>query len=246
MSLSQRIRSDIETGILSGDWKPGDRIPFEHELMQRYSCARMTVSKALTLLQEAGLIERRRRAGSFVRRPATQQAVLSIPDIRAEIIGAGKHYTCEIVQRFKRRAQPDDLRRLGDGRVRDVLHLICLHRADALPHAYEDRLIVLDAVPDAEHEKFDIEPPGTWLLNHVPWQEAEHRIEAIAADAGVAQLLDVPPHAPCLAVERKTWSAGAILTSVRQIFPGDRQTLVARFTPSAGGGDRGDFASGQS
>ena len=55
--------------ILSGEWPPGHRIPFEHELTARYRCSRMTVSKALGDLVAAGLIERRRRAGSFVRRP---------------------------------------------------------------------------------------------------------------------------------------------------------------------------------
>ena len=46
--------------ILSGEWPPGHRIPFEHELTARYGCSRMTVSKALGELVEAGLIERRR------------------------------------------------------------------------------------------------------------------------------------------------------------------------------------------
>jgi GntR family transcriptional regulator, histidine utilization repressor len=75
-SLGARIRHDIEQHILTGNWPPGYRIPFEHELMAEYDCARMTVSKALVALAESGMIERRRRAGSFVRRPQNQSAVL--------------------------------------------------------------------------------------------------------------------------------------------------------------------------
>ncbi len=45
--LHRRIRSDIAERILSGEWPPGFRIPFEHELMADYDCSRMTVSKAL-------------------------------------------------------------------------------------------------------------------------------------------------------------------------------------------------------
>jgi GntR family histidine utilization transcriptional repressor len=41
----------------------------------------MTVNKALSQLAKAGLIERRRRSGSFVRRPRSQAAVLEIHDI---------------------------------------------------------------------------------------------------------------------------------------------------------------------
>ena len=48
--LHQRIRDDIEARIMSGDWPPGHRIPFEHELMAEYGCSRMTVNKVLSTL----------------------------------------------------------------------------------------------------------------------------------------------------------------------------------------------------
>ncbi len=61
-TLYKQIRLDIERRILTGEWPPGHRIPFEHELMARYRCSRMTVSKALSELAQADLIERRRKA----------------------------------------------------------------------------------------------------------------------------------------------------------------------------------------
>ena len=48
--LLHRIRADLESEIRSGRFKPGDRIPFEHELMKLYGCSRMTVNKVLTEL----------------------------------------------------------------------------------------------------------------------------------------------------------------------------------------------------
>ena len=60
-ALYQRIRSDIEANIMSGDWPPGHRVPFEHELMETYSCSRMTVNKVLSALADAGLVVRRRQ-----------------------------------------------------------------------------------------------------------------------------------------------------------------------------------------
>ena len=96
ISLHQQILADIESRILSGEWPPGHRIPFEHELTARYKCSRMTVSKALTQLAGAGLIERRRKAGSFVTRPHSQSAVLEIQDVRAEIAALGLPYRYEI------------------------------------------------------------------------------------------------------------------------------------------------------
>jgi GntR family histidine utilization transcriptional repressor len=46
--LERRIRADLEERIRSGAWPPGHRIPTEAELMARYGCARMTVSKSPT------------------------------------------------------------------------------------------------------------------------------------------------------------------------------------------------------
>mgnify|MGYP002714813616 FL=1 len=46
-TLYKRIRLDIETRILTGEWPPGHRIPFEHQLMARYRCSRMTVNKEI-------------------------------------------------------------------------------------------------------------------------------------------------------------------------------------------------------
>ena len=81
--LHRRIRSDIAERILSGEWPPGFRIPFEHELMADYDCSRMTVSKALAPLAERGMIVRRKRFGSFVARPRIHSVLLDIPASRA-------------------------------------------------------------------------------------------------------------------------------------------------------------------
>src|SRR5207245_11624500 len=74
-TLYKQIRLDIERRILTGEWPPGHRIPFEHDLMARYGCSRMTVSKALAELAQADLIEPRRRAAKFVPRPQLLAAV---------------------------------------------------------------------------------------------------------------------------------------------------------------------------
>ena len=63
LPLPNRLdQTTIEAAILSGELQPGARLPVEHELMERYGCARMTVSKALQSLAAAGLVERRKRA----------------------------------------------------------------------------------------------------------------------------------------------------------------------------------------
>jgi GntR family histidine utilization transcriptional repressor len=215
--LHQRIRADIERRITTGAWSPGHRIPFEHELMKRYGCSRMTVNKAIASLAAAGLVERRRRAGSFVAPPKAHAAVLEIPDIQADITARGEKYELKLLAR--RRRKPE------------LLALRCLHLANGRPFALEDRLISLAAVPEAAHVDFSVEPPGTWLLGHVPWTQAEHRISAINADSQTARVLKLAVNAACLALERRTWRGDRHITHVRQVFPGTAYDLVARFAP---------------
>lgn len=228
-TLNTRIRTDIERRIMSGEWPPGHRIPFEHELMAHYGCSRMTVSKALSELVQANLIERRKRAGTYVRRPQMLSAVLEITDIRAEITALGRSYGYHVVSRRRRKATKADCQRLGVSRAVEVVAISCLHAADGMPFAAEDRLINLDAVPEAVGADFGNEPPGTWLLAHVPWTDAEHRIGAIVADAAQARSLAIASGAPCLVIERRTWRGPRTLTAVRLVYPGEAHQLVARF-----------------
>ena len=231
--LYQAIRVDIESQIMSGELRPGDRIPFEHELMARYDCSRMTVNKALSALATAGLISRQRRRGSFVTRPRIHIAALHIPDIREEIEKRGHVYALELVNQSILGAESEDgaIMRLPPHGC--LLSLRCVHLADGKPYAVEDRLINLTAVPSARDADFSTVPPGTWLLAHVPWTEAEHRITA--AEAGeVAPLLDVEAAKPCLVLERWTWRESESITYVRLVFHGDNFDLTARFMSQTG------------
>ena len=230
-SLHQRIGRDVEAKIRSGAWPPGFRIPFEHELTAQYGCARGTVNKAVSALVATGLIERRRRAGSFVARPRVQSAVLEIPDIQAEIIRRGQVYGHDLLARRVRKAHTGDPAEAALGVAGMVLDLHSRHLADARPFAVERRVISLTAAPEAAEVDFAATPPGTWLLKHIAWTEAEHRIGAVNPDAATARLLRLKVCDACLAVRRWTWRLGQGVTYVRQIFPGDAYDLIARFTP---------------
>lgn len=234
-TLNQRIRSDIEERILSGEWPPGHRIPFEHELMQQYDCSRMTVNKVLTTLAENGLIERRRRAGSFVARRSPEQefVTLEIPDIGLALGSRQRRYAYRLLSNAARRADPaiyNEVALAGDG---ELIAIDGVHLADERPVGVEHRLLNAASVPEALTMDFTSVPPGTWLLNEVSWTRGEYRISAEGASAADAALMECAPGTPCLVIERRTWRGDAPITWARQIFLSDQHELVARFT--AGG-----------
>lgn len=232
LKLNQRIRRDIEGKILSGKWPPGYRIPKEYELMEQYDCSRMTVNKVLSAIAATGLIERRRRAGTFVASSFVQSAVLEIRDVKAEILARGENYGYEMLSRTVRRASAADRVQLDIPAGQKILATQGRHFANDRPFTLEERIINLTTVPDAAERDFSDLSPGTWLLEHIPWTEAEHYISAMNADATTALLLGVPVNTACIVIERKTWRAGQTVTFVRLTFPGAHYHLFAHFTPA--------------
>ena len=206
----------------------------EYELMEIYSCSRMTVNKVLSGLASAGLLERRKRAGTFVAHSHSQTAVMEIRDIKAEILGRGYKYHYDVLSRSVRRATASDVARIDVDRGARLLAIAARHMASGTPFAIEDRLIDLSIVPDAEKADFATIAPGKWLLDKVPWTEAEHLISAINAESAMATLLLVPIGQACLVMDRKTWRGKKAVTGVRFTFPGTQHRFFAQFRPSAG------------
>lgn len=228
MKIAERIGGEIEARIASGEWQPGHRIPFEHELVTHYGCARATVGKALTALVRAGLLERRRKAGTFVAYPHVQSAVLDIPDIGKAIAERTGSYRFDLLRSGLYRDDGFS----GNFEIGTSLrHVTGIHQGQNGPFAFEDRLISLDCVPEAQDADFTRQSPSVWLLQSVPWTQARHRISAVGASANVADHLAIPRHTPCLLVERWTWRTGEPVTYVCQTFRGDQFDLVATFTP---------------
>lgn len=225
------IQRDLQAKIASGLWGPGSRVPAEHELQAQYGCSRMTVNKALSTLAKAGLVVRKRRSGSFVASPKSQQTILNIHDIKAEILGKGKSYRFEIVSRVRRVTTTEDALKLAEPATGHVLAMDVLHFANDRPFVLEERLLNLNVVPEAAQESFAEAPPGTWLLQVVPWTNAEHVIQADLANARVSKLLDVPRKSACLVIERRTWQGSATITWVRLSYPGARHQLTSHFSP---------------
>lgn len=232
-TLHQRILSDIEGRIVSGEWPPGYRIPFEVELTKQYDCSRMTVNKALTQLVKAGLIERRKKSGSFVMQPQAQAAVLEIHDIKAEVQSLNLAYSYKVAKRVRRKAQAQDRQMLDLQHNSSLVEIICTHYAGTQPFCLEKRLINLQTVPEAAGEAFEETAPGPWLLSQVPWSAAEHKIFAIGVDEEEGAMLSIPASTACLVVERRTWNKSGPVTHVRFVYPGNRHALYARFTPEA-------------
>lgn len=228
--LHAQIRRAVGAAILSGRIPPGGRVPPEAELMRMFGASRMTVHRAISDLAAEGLVRRNRRAGTVATTEARGRAVFEIWDIGAEVRHAGGAYRHEMLSRRLRAATAEDARRLAVVPGARVLVTATRHLSDDTAVQVEERLINLAAAPAAEGERFAATPPGRWLLDHVPWTEAEHAISAENAPARIAERFGIAPGSACLVVERRTWNGEAPVTFARLWHPGARHRLVGRFS----------------
>ncbi len=63
----QAVLNDLENKIITGVWPEGVMIPTELELCEKYEVSRITIRRALDEMTRAGMIERARGKGTFVR-----------------------------------------------------------------------------------------------------------------------------------------------------------------------------------
>lgn len=61
--------------IEDGEWKPGDKIPSENELCDKFEVSRMTIRQAINNLVEQGYLYRKRGIGTFVQLPKVEQKI---------------------------------------------------------------------------------------------------------------------------------------------------------------------------
>ena len=61
-----RVYRALEREIRDGRWQPGDRLPSEADLVERFGVSRITVGRAVRDLQRNGLVDRRAGSGTYV------------------------------------------------------------------------------------------------------------------------------------------------------------------------------------
>ncbi len=63
----EAIAEDIQSRILSGYYKPDEKLPQETELCRQYQVSRITIRQAMEQMVVRGLVTKRRGAGTFVK-----------------------------------------------------------------------------------------------------------------------------------------------------------------------------------
>lgn len=140
-SKAQAITAEVRRRIVDREWRQGDRIPDEAELAVEFGVARATVNKALQLLAEEGLLDRKRRAGTRVTVNPARKTTLTIPIVREQIEQAGMEYSHRVIAQKLSPLPAGVAARMALAEGTPLIHLRTVHHGDDKPFQVEDRWI---------------------------------------------------------------------------------------------------------
>lgn len=217
----------IEKLIRSEGLEPGDGLPTELELQERFRLSRGTVRKALDQLRAAGLIERRSGTGTFV-------APRRMPRALPELTGFSEHLRslglCPGTRLLSKAVLPEP-----NGFTQDfpagakLMEYVRLRLADDNPVGIHRLVLPVDL---AERVRVEDDPQRGTLYDRmeaagVAVDVAQEHLVARRSIRSESQLLGIRTGDAVMDVRRRTFdSSGSVVEVVHATYRGDRYDYV--------------------
>jgi GntR family transcriptional regulator, histidine utilization repressor len=225
----EQVKAWVRQHIASGQWKPGDPVPSEAALMQRFGISRMTVNRALRELAAEGLVTRVQGSGTRVAQLHRISSRLTIRDIHEEVVERGHEHTTRVLRAAREKANAGLAQSLGLRAGATAFHTVLIHYENGVPIQYEDRYVNPAAAPRYLESDFTRTSPTLHLLENAPLTEASYSIAACLPTAGEARELRIQRSEPCLLMMRRTVSGSHVASVARLVYPGTRYSFAGQF-----------------
>lgn len=224
----QQLYTILRGKISRGEWKPGDLIPTENEMIETYQVSRSTVRQVLDILVNEGLIYRERGRGSFIAQLTLEQSMTRIVSFTEDMHQRGLEPSTRVLSARLIPASKDIAERL---QVPIGEPLACVERlrlADSKPMSIEESYLVHRFCPDVLQHDYARQPLREILERDysIRLVNAKQVIRAIPAPTNLAEFLEVHPRSPLLFIERLSFSqTGIPIEFLRIYYRADRYSL---------------------
>lgn len=217
--LYQQIKGLITQSLQSGEWKPGELIPSEVELAQRFKVSQGTVRKAIDELAAENLVVRRQGKGTFVATHHEARAQFRFLRLMPDT-GEPRSAENRILEVRRQRA-PAEIAKLLDIKSGDsAIFIRRVQSFEGVPTIVEEiwlpgvifRGLTVERLVEYKGPMYGLFETefGTRMIR------AAERIRAVSADAETAQLLGTASGTPLLSVERVSYTYGDKPVEVRR------------------------------
>ncbi|MFD3930447.1 MULTISPECIES: GntR family transcriptional regulator [unclassified Streptomyces] len=202
----EEIAEELRRAIDREEYTVGSLLPAETELAAQYAVSRGTVRQAVASLTAEGLIGSRQGARRVVLAGRRSQSFAELRSFAQWARAMGREATGHVVTQERRPATAEDAVRLQLRENTTVLHVLRVRGLDGEPVLLE-RTVYADWISPAVEAIEPDCPSVTQRLfedTGLVFAYGEHVIDAVAAGAQDADLLDVRRTSPLLRVRRVT------------------------------------------
>jgi GntR family transcriptional regulator len=194
--------------LKSGEYREGDSFPTERELEQRFEVSRITVRRALDELVREGYLIAQQERGTFVAKPKISRHVPQMRSFSQEMADQGRRPGSRLLSLGHQRVGLRISAALSLPSDSWVWVVERLRLADEEPICIS--LVYLNLPPQITLTPAELEQePSLWSIlesKGIHFAFREENIQAIAAGAREAELLQIDPGVPLLFVEGTVYS----------------------------------------
>ncbi|MDR7475933.1 MAG: GntR family transcriptional regulator [Armatimonadota bacterium] len=230
LPLYYQLAESLRAQIVSGTWKPGDKIPTETELCQEFKLSRTTVRQAIQALVYEGLLTRQQGRGTFVARPRLGQDLVTLTSFTEEMRKRGRRAGGRVLEQRVIQPSAEVAEKLHIPQDRPVVKIRRLRLADGEPMGVQTSFLPEELVPGLEREPLQDRSLYDVLRRKYRLRlvRAQEVYSAVLLDRATARLLGAPGTSAALAAERVTFNEHDRPVEVtKSLFLGDRYQLQA-------------------
>jgi DNA-binding GntR family transcriptional regulator len=231
--LYQQVRQALAEHIAAGRLAPGEQLPSERQLCERFDISRVTARRALAALFEDGLIQPSPGKGWFVADGHLSEPPNALQSFTSLARARGLEPSATVLHHEVRDASMDEAEGLKIAPGAQVLELERVRLLDGVPVAVHHCLIPLALCPalaDADYRTASVYEILLRSARLAPTL-ADCSLEATSAGQAIAPLLDLDPADPVLVSRQTTFdSSGRPLETSRIVYRGDRYRFRAKLT----------------
>ncbi|HEX7170997.1 MAG TPA: GntR family transcriptional regulator [Candidatus Limnocylindria bacterium] len=223
--LHHQVFRDLKAALDAQEWAPGERMPTERELAERYGCSLITIRHALGELVREGRIERTRGRGTYALQPRIDRDIGGKMSFAEEMRRRGLDPATRVVTARIEPAGEAIAERLGISRDDPVVYLERVRLGGGEPLLLEQARLPAERFPGLL--AFDFERRSLYDIladrYDTPILRARESVEPVQLGRRDAQLLGVPARSLALQIDGIAYAAnGDAVETARSFVRGDR------------------------
>lgn len=232
--LYVQIAESLLDRIESGELRPGDRLPAERELSQTLEVNRMTVRRALQVLELQGLLMRRQGDGTYVTAPKIERQAGNLVPFTKGMQRRGYTPGAEVITFERRPAEPSAAKELQLPISTPVYYIRRLRLINQEPVMLERFTLPVRRVPGLE--RYDLASCSVYEVMETEYgisvTRARQSLEPVVAAEYEAELLRVNPGAPLMLEQRLSFDQDEQpIEYGNDLYRGDRFRFVTEIAP---------------